>query len=70
MEKKPCPFCGGTNLELRHKINQGHGDCTFSDLRVVCLNTDCEATRGLSDYGRPGLGANTKAIEVWNKRIN
>ncbi len=67
MEPKPCPFCGSKNLELKHKIIQGHGDRTFDDLRVVCM--DCSATQGIGDYGEPGYKQMLDTWTAWNQRV-
>lgn len=66
-EKKPCPFCGGTNLSITCNLNHGHGDCTYDDLRVVC--EDCKATKGLGNWGRPDKEAEAIAWFEWNRRV-
>jgi len=67
MKKKPCPFCGSVNLQIQYKVSHGHGGCGYNHLRVACK--DCDATKGLSDYGYPTDAAIQKAEEVWNKRV-
>ncbi len=69
MEKKPCPFCGGTDLEIRWHWSHGHGDSGYSYLRVVCLGDECVATRGFSDYGVPDASEKQVVWDEWNKRV-
>ena len=52
-ELKPCPFCGGTNLNIRK------GKYMWW---VVCCNADCGASGGAKTY-------KTVAIEAWNRRV-
>jgi Lar family restriction alleviation protein len=65
--KKPCPFCGGCNLSITCDVKQGHGDCSYDGLRVVCA--ECKATKGVSDWGTPDREAEQKAWDAWNKRV-
>ena len=47
---KPCPFCGGKELELVEDFDFWH---------VYCINQDCQA-EGPVDLGKSG------AIDKWN----
>lgn len=67
-ELKGCPFCGGTELGFDYTVIRGHGDRSFTGLRVVCLNGGCEATKGLSNWGEPSVGACISAVAAWNRR--
>ena len=49
---KPCPFCGGTNLNIRK------GKYMWW---VECCNGDCGAKGGYKSYKKV-------AIESWNRR--
>lgn len=53
-ELKPCPFCGGENLNIRH------GKYMWW---VECLNGDCGANGGTKVHKK-------KAIEAWNRRVD
>jgi hypothetical protein len=66
VELKPCPFCGGTDLSLDWKTHQGHGDRTFSALRVIC---GCGATNGLSGYSEPNYDQKMMVQILWNRRV-
>lgn len=63
---EPCPFCGSRNLTFDYKMSHGHGDCGYEHARIVCL--DCDATKGLHNYGEPGKADTLKAAEAWNTR--
>ena len=52
-ELKTCPFCGGTNLNLRK------GKYMWW---VECCNADCAATSGAKSLKK-------KAVEAWNRRV-
>lgn len=67
MEKKPCPFCGSENLQVKFTKTRGHGDSSHDDLRVVCM--DCPATQGAGNWGDPTELAVEVAWEAWNKRV-
>ena len=53
VELKPCPFCGGTKLEITNPVGAG------SFANITCL--DCYATGGL------GI-TKQDAINKWNIR--
>ena len=67
IELKPCPFCGSDDLRLDHSTSHGHGDCGYEDLRVIC--NDCISTRGLFNYGSPGLNDMELVMNQWNRRV-
>ena len=67
-ELRECPFCGGTDLSFDYASHQGHGDRTYSNLRVICCSEGCEATVGIGNWGNPDDQAYLKAVAVWNKR--
>ena len=65
---KPCPFCGGTNLNIEGKDIWGPNDLPYNPkhiFRIKCsaLEGGCGATNG---YYRTEEGA----IEAWNRRDN
>ena len=45
---KPCPFCGGNDLEFTYTTHYGHGDSTFSHARVMCKS--CKGAKGNGFY--------------------
>lgn len=51
---KPCPFCGGTDLEVRDADK-------YTDAEVVCMNDSCGASVA---YGK----TRDAAVAVWNRR--
>ena len=51
-ELKPCPFCGGTDLNVKK------GKYMWW---VECCNADCRASGGCQHYKK-------EAIEAWNRR--
>lgn len=53
MELKPCPFCGGLDLEVRH------GKYMWW---IECADSDCRASGG-AKYQK------NEAIEAWNRRV-
>lgn len=50
VKAKPCPFCGGEELEFHE---------SYSYTRIQCRNIDCQAI-GPADLGKSG------AIDKWN----
>ncbi len=47
---KPCPLCGGTNIQLHYNTTYGHGDSGYSDGRFACAG--CALAIGnKSDWG-------------------
>jgi len=63
---KPCPFCGSDKLTFSSYQQHGHGDTGYTGGRIICL--DCDATRGLYDYGLPNNATIENAINAWNTR--
>ena len=60
-ELKPCPFCGGTDIEIMHwttAVKAGPHQIMYA---AFCSNPDCGAF-GPWDLGESG------AVEAWNKR--
>lgn len=51
-KREPCPFCGGTDLEVAESI---------LSYFVVCMDSNCEA-QGPRRYSLP------ESIKAWNKR--
>lgn len=56
-EKRPCPFCGSTKLEVTERYGTPSGYLT-----VNCLNLTCEAIgpRGEDEAA---------AVDAWNRAI-
>lgn len=54
-EKRPCPFCGSTNLEVAERYGAPSGQLT-----VNCLNLTCEAIGPRGDD-------EADAVEAWNR---
>jgi hypothetical protein len=66
VDAKPCPFCGGKNLDFVYTEHQGHGECSFEG-RIQCL--DCRASKGeVSGYGEPYINDKIESFMKWNKR--
>ena len=64
---KPCPFCGGNDLEFTYTTHYGHGDSTFSHARVMCKS--CKGAKGDgSYYGSPTIDDEISAYKQWNIR--
>ena len=60
---KPCPFCG-RKAELGHtEKDSEYGETAF----VYCTN--CGANGKMIEIS-PKYGADGKAIEAWNRRVN
>lgn len=64
-ELLPCPFCGGTDLEIRPEVSEDDSThvCTF---HVFCQ--DCHA-RGRNNYPIGWCETVQQAIEAWNDRF-
>lgn len=63
IEFKPCPFCGGQNIEVL-KEKQDLDDLSFPFYAIVC------------NWNKGGCGASSgyyptveEAIEAWNRRV-
>ena len=54
-ELKPCPFCGGSNIEIREHF------CGDGYFRIQCNNNECCAV--LDDFS-----SKEAAIALWNRR--
>ena len=67
-ELKPCPFCGGMELDFTYNEHRGHGDMSYTDFRIVCENPDCLATKGVSNWGGPDDSSYLQAVAAWNRR--
>ena len=68
-DAKPCPFCGGTDLQFICEISRGHGDCGFQHARIVCKS--CGGSKGNGyGWGEPTNEDKVKAYLQWNERDN
>jgi len=75
---KPCPFCGGLDLDYSQKrVQCDHGRNTRFHSAVYCRKCNAYGRRVLSekawsrDYEalkRITVGLREKAIEAWNRR--
>lgn len=64
---KPCPFCGSKNLKFTYRMGYGHGDCGFSNARIIC--NDCSGSKGDHfNYGEPTELDEIRAYQLWNIR--
>lgn len=64
-ELKPCPFCGGRNIELRYGYT--YGKPNFHGL-AVCL--DCDAVKHAMTASYTEEMAYRAAAAEWNRRAN
>lgn len=64
MNKKPCPFCGGTRLSMVKS------DCTWHDppvaYSVSCAVGDCHGH--IFSLGHDLFKTEKEAVEAWNER--
>lgn len=67
MEPKPCPFCGGTDTEIKENTHwTGMRSQLISvDLRHWCNNEDDSF---VSPFIKIRARTKSQAIEEWNKR--
>ena len=67
MEKlKPCPFCGGEAVVYKFHRPGFHMECEEYCGYVYCNECDMTISR---QYGESYEDAATKAIKVWNTRV-
>jgi Lar family restriction alleviation protein len=64
MSIKPCPFCGGVNIEVRMSTEDREGIPTT----LYC--DDCGASGPWTYCGKDPVIDKPKLIELWNQRIN
>ena len=63
----PCPFCGSKNLDFFYKTQYGHGDISFENGRICCM--DCYGSKGnIHNYGKPTIKDEIEAYKQWNTR--
>jgi Lar family restriction alleviation protein len=59
MELKPCPFCGGEEIDVKSRYQRTKG-CPIEHIESYCVCSSC------------GIGAHeeteAEAIEAWNRR--
>lgn len=63
---KECPFCAGQTVELKEKINYGHGDCTC-EVFVECNSCHAKGP-DTGYYGSPTQEMKDNALRLWDKR--
>ncbi|WP_340619015.1 Lar family restriction alleviation protein [Xenorhabdus entomophaga] len=64
---KPCPFCGGTDLEFTHDVMMP--DEWYAGW-INCCNERCEVKGPDVSWFDSANEAETAAIQAWNQRAN
>ena len=77
MKLKPCPFCGGTDLDVfgrksiiyAHHYDHTHPDAFSSfpiQAWIKCMDCGAEVSSDLGFWGRP---LEREVVEKWNRRV-
>jgi len=65
-ELKPCPFCGGTNLNIKEADIYGKDDLPWNPKHV--FRVECNALEGGCGTMGGYYGTKEEAIEAWKRR--